>query len=182
MYDYVNAEWSDIGVVASEEKMRPFHSSLIPRSLLSPVSRYRLSFFLSFFPHQFLHTSPYNPSVGPMATYDTLDSNSTPYGSGDPYYNSSTGYITPANPKKSASKWIRFGVPVVVVVIAGAVVAAVLATRHHGNGSGTSSKSDSGNPAAASSAISAKNAIGVYPTATDSEFMVPLYPSTVRFA
>jgi hypothetical protein len=119
-----------------------------------------------------------------MATYDTLDSHAgtpSPYGSGDPYYNSSTGYITPANPKKSASKWIRFGIPVGILVIAGAVVAAVLATRHHGN-SGTSSKSDSGNPAAASSAISAKNAIGVYPTGTDSEFMVPLYPSTVRLA
>ena len=35
---------------------------------------------------------------------------------------------TPANPKKSASKWIWFGVSVGVLVIAGAVVAAVLAT------------------------------------------------------
>ena len=59
------------------------------------------------------------------------------------------------------------------------VVAAVLATRHHGHGSGTSSKLDSGSLATASSAISAKNAIGTYPTGTDSElkceFMVPLY-------
>ena len=35
---------------------------------------------------------------------------------------------TPANPKRSASKWIWFGVSVGVLVIAGAVVAAVLAT------------------------------------------------------
>ena len=117
-----------------------------------------------------------------MANYNALDSASpSPYGSGDPYYNSSTGYITPANPKKSLSKWIKFGVPVGVLVIAGAVVAAVLATRNHGHGS-SSSKSNSGSPAAASSAISAKNAVGIYPTATDSEFMVPIYPSTVCLA
>jgi hypothetical protein len=117
-----------------------------------------------------------------MANYNALDSGSpSPYGSADPYYNSSTGYITPATPKKSRNKWILFGVPVAVLVIAGAVVAAVLATRHHGHGS-SSSNSDSGNPAAASSAVSAKNAIGIFATATDSEFMVPIYPSTVRLA
>ncbi len=117
-----------------------------------------------------------------MAYYNTLDSNApspTPYGSSDPYYNSSTGYITPSNPKKShTSKWIKLAVPVGVLVVAGGVVAAVLATRHHGHNSGYSSKDS--NPAAASSAISAKNAVGIFPTATDSEFMVPVYPSTVR--
>jgi hypothetical protein len=118
-----------------------------------------------------------------MASYDALDSGTSPYGSGDPYYNSSTGYITPPNPKKSLgkNKWIKFGVPVGILVIAGVVVAAVLATRHHGHNSSSSSK-DSGSPAAASSAISAKNAVGVFPTATNSEFMVPVYPSTVRLA
>jgi hypothetical protein len=117
-----------------------------------------------------------------MANYNSLDSGSpSPYGTGDPYYNSSTGYISPPNPKKSPSKWIKFGIPVGVLVIAGAVVGAVLGTRHHGHGS-SSSSSNSGNPAAASSAISAKNAIGVFPTATDSEFMVPVYPSTVSLA
>ena len=60
------------------------------------------------------------------------------------------------------------------------VVAAVLATCHHGHGSGTSSKSDPRNLAAASSTISAKNAIGIYPTGTDSKFMVPFYPSSVH--
>jgi hypothetical protein len=116
-------------------------------------------------------------------TYDPLDSGTSPYGSGDPYYNSSTGYITPPNPKKSLgkNKWLKIGVPVGVLVIAGAVVGAVLATRHHGHNSGSSSN-NSGNPAAASSAISAKNAVGMFPTATNSEFMVPLYPSTVRMA
>jgi hypothetical protein len=119
-----------------------------------------------------------------MATYNAIDSGTSPspYGSGDPYYNSSTGYITPPNPKKSPgiNKWIKFGVPVGVLVIAGVVVAAVLATRHHGHNSSSSSKNS--NPAAASSAISAKNAVGIFATGTNSEFMVPLYPSTVRLA
>jgi hypothetical protein len=118
-----------------------------------------------------------------MATYDALDSGTSLYGSGDPYSNSSTGFISPTNAKKSVgkNKWIKFGVPVGVLVVAGAVVAAVLATRHHGHNSSSSSK-NSGSPAAASSAISAKNAVGVFATATNSEFMVPLYPSTVRLA
>lgn len=119
-----------------------------------------------------------------MATYNALDSGTPPpIGSGDPYYNPSSSYTTPVNPKTSVSKnkWIKFGVPVAVLVIAGVVVAAVLATRHHGHNSSSSSTS-SGNPAAASSAISAKNAVGLFPTGTDSEFMVPLYPSTVRLA
>ncbi len=110
-----------------------------------------------------------------MASYDSLNS-TNPYGSGDPYYSASTGYITPQNPRKPLSKWIKFGVPVGILVIAAAVVAAVVAThRHH------SSSTSSGSPAAASSAISAKDAVGIFPTATDSEYMVPIYPSTVRF-
>ncbi|KAF8273882.1 chondroitin AC/alginate lyase [Lactarius quietus] len=115
-----------------------------------------------------------------MASYNAIDSNS-PYGSGDPYYNASTGYITPANPKKPLNKWIKFGAPVAILVVAGAVVAGVLASRHHNHNS-SSSTSSSGNPAAASSAISAKNAVGIFPTGTDSEFMVPLYPSTTNAA
>jgi hypothetical protein len=112
-----------------------------------------------------------------MAHYNSLDSGSPP-GSRDPYYNSSTGDIAPAN-LKTTSKWIKFGVPVGVLLIAGAVVGAILGTRHHGHSS--ASNSNTGSPAAASSAISAKNAVGIFPTATDSEFMVPIYPSTVRF-
>jgi hypothetical protein len=112
-----------------------------------------------------------------MASYNAIDSGS-PYGSGDPYYNASTGYISPANPKKSLNKWVKIGVPIAILVIAGAVVAGVLATRHHSHNSSSSSSSP-GSPAAASSALSAKNAVGIFPTGTDSEFMVPLYPSTV---
>ncbi|KAI0307685.1 chondroitin AC/alginate lyase [Multifurca ochricompacta] len=115
-----------------------------------------------------------------MASYNAID-NGSPYGSGDPYYNASTGYITPTNPKKPLSKWIKFGIPVAVLVIAGAVVAGVVAS-HHGHSSSPSSSSSSGSPAAASSAVSAKNAVGIFPTATDSEFMVPIYPSTTNAA
>lgn len=114
-----------------------------------------------------------------MASYNAID-NRSPYGSGDPYYNASTGYIAPANAKKPLSKWIKFGIPVAVLVIAGAVVGGVVASHHsHKSSSSSSSSPDSGSPASASSAVSAKNAVGIFPTGTDSEFMVPIYPSTV---
>ena len=116
----------------------------------------------------------------------------SPYGSGDPNYNASSGYITPMPMKKRTSPWIKFGVPVVVVaVIVGVVVGAVVGTRHHNNNSKASTagnaasngspddSSPSGQAAAASSAAAVKAAIGVYPTATNSQYLLPLYPSTV---
>ncbi|KAI0271418.1 chondroitin AC/alginate lyase [Gloeopeniophorella convolvens] len=117
-----------------------------------------------------------------MATYNAIDTRS-PYGSGDPYYSASTGYISPPNPKKPLSNWIKFGIPVAVIVIVAAVVGGVVGSHHssHKNAS-ASSNGDTGSPAAASSALSAKNAIGIFPTATDSEFMVPVYPSTTNTA
>ena len=107
------------------------------------------------------------------ANYSTVNRN-TPYGSGDPYYNSSTGYITPQQPqKKTVSNWIKFGVPVGILVIVGAILGGVLGSRASKNSSTTSA-------AAVTSAIQAKNAIGVFPTGTDSLYMLPLYPATVR--
>lgn len=117
-----------------------------------------------------------------MATrYDHLDSHSnsplptarTPYGTGDPYYNGSTGHITPQAPKRGISKWIKIGLSVLVLIIVGAVVGAVVGTRSSKSSSTTSAA------AAASSAASAKQEIGIFPTATDSEFMMPIYPATV---
>lgn len=106
-----------------------------------------------------------------MATNYSSVNRNTPYGSGDPYYNASTGYITPPQPpKKQVSNWIKFGVPIAILVIAGAVLGGVLGSR--------ASKSSSSS-SAATSAIQAKNAIGIYPTGTDSLYMVPLYPTTV---
>lgn len=118
-----------------------------------------------------------------MAQYDHLNSgrntpygaqptNPSPYGSGDPYYNESSGYITPQPAKKGMSNWIKIGIPVGVLVIAGAVVGGILGTRH-------SSSSAAGKTAGASAAASAAKEIGIYATSTNSEFMMPVYPSTV---
>ncbi|KAH0838176.1 chondroitin AC/alginate lyase [Lanmaoa asiatica] len=109
------------------------------------------------------------------ANYSSVNRN-TPYGSGDPYYNASTGYITPQQPpKKKVSNWIKFGVPIAVLVIAGAILGGVLGSRASKNSSASSA-------AAATSAIQAKNAIGIYPTGTDSLYMLPLYPATTNTA
>lgn len=98
-----------------------------------------------------------------------------PYG--NQYYSESTGYITPMPaPKKRTSNWIKFGIPIAVVVIAGAVVGVILgirASKHSGSAASDGS---------ASSAASIKNSVGLYATATNSEFMVPLYPSTTNTA
>jgi hypothetical protein len=90
-----------------------------------------------------------------------------------------------SNPRtrKSVRKWIKLGIPLLVLVIVGLVVGVVVGTRKSTNrsSSGAASAGSSGNATSASSAVSAKLAIGRFATATDSEFMVPLYPSTVRF-
>ncbi|KAI0347815.1 hypothetical protein BDW22DRAFT_1319654 [Trametopsis cervina] len=113
------------------------------------------------------------------------DANNTPYGSGDPYYNASSGYITPMPMKKRTSNWIKFGVPVLIVVIVAAVVGGVVGSRHHSSStsaSGGTSSSSGDQSAAASSAASVQNALGVYPTATNSLYLIPLYPSTTNTA
>jgi hypothetical protein len=114
-----------------------------------------------------------------MATnYNSVGTNQSPYGSGDPYYNESSGFITPHPAKKRTSNWIKIGVPVLILVIIGAVLGGVLGSRSNSNSSngGTSS---AGGEAAASSAASIKLDIGRFATATDSEYMIPIYPSTV---
>ena len=123
-----------------------------------------------------------------MAPNYTNPNTNTPYGSGDPYYNESSGYITPMPVKKKTSPWLKFGVPVAILVIIGVVVGAVVGTKEHSSSSKTSSNaaangaddsSPSGQAAAASSAAAVKEAIGVFPTGTDSLYLLPLYPSTV---
>ncbi|EPQ60512.1 hypothetical protein GLOTRDRAFT_52744 [Gloeophyllum trabeum ATCC 11539] len=101
----------------------------------------------------------------------------SPYGSGDPYYSESTGFLTSQRQRKGASNWIKFGVPVAIVVIIAAVVGGVVGSRHH-----TSAAEAVSSQAAASSAASAKSAIGIYPTGTNSQYMMPLYPSTTNSA
>lgn len=131
------------------------------------------------------------------ANYSSVDrinqTNPSPYGSGDPYYSQSTGYITPMSgppAKKGLSPWIKFGVPVAIVVIVAAVVGGVVGSRNSGSsssasssGSGGSGGSGSGDaPATAdpSAVASAKGNGGRYATATNGLYQVPLYPSTVR--
>jgi hypothetical protein len=82
---------------------------------------------------------------------------------------------------RRVSPWIKFGIPVATLVVIGVIVGAVVGTRHHhsSHGSTSSASSPSGSKAAASSAISAKNQIGIFPTATNSFYELPLYPSTV---
>lgn len=88
-------------------------------------------------------------------------------------------------PKKPISNWIKFGVPVFVLVVIAAVLGGVLGSRAaKNNNSSTSANnaqaSSSSASAAASAAASAKNEIGRFATSTESDYMMPVYPSTVR--
>ncbi|KAK0208173.1 chondroitin AC/alginate lyase [Desarmillaria ectypa] len=121
-----------------------------------------------------------------MANYNAIHNNGNhPYGAGDPYYNESTGFITPMSAAKNkTSNWIKFGIPVVVLIIVGAVVGGVVGSRSSkkDDPSSSSSTDAAAQASAASAAVTAKNDIGIYATATNSEFMVPLYPSTTNTA
>ncbi|KII94278.1 hypothetical protein PLICRDRAFT_100953 [Plicaturopsis crispa FD-325 SS-3] len=119
--------------------------------------------------------TPYGSTT--HANYPTSQS---PYGSGDPYHNESQGFISPPA-KRGISPWIKFGVPVLILVIIGAVVGGVVGSRKHNNDTAAASSSASGS-AAASAAASAQKAIGVFATSTNSDFMMPVYPSTTNTA
>ncbi|KAH8827651.1 heparinase II/III family protein [Flagelloscypha sp. PMI_526] len=80
--------------------------------------------------------------------------------------------------KQGVSPWIKFGLPVFVLVAVGAIVGGVLGSKASKNNSSGSASAE----AAASSAASAKLEIGRFATATNSEFMVPVYPSTTNSA
>ncbi|KAF8578727.1 heparinase II/III family protein [Ramaria rubella] len=101
----------------------------------------------------------------------------SPYRSGDPYYNES-GYYPPPK-KKGLSPWVKFGIPVLLIIIIAAVLGGVLGTRHDKNASASSS--GAADPASASSAVAAKNAVGIFPISTDS-YELPVYPSTTNTA
>ncbi|KAJ7726399.1 heparinase II/III family protein [Mycena metata] len=101
----------------------------------------------------------------------------------EPNHNGS-GFITPATRRKRTSNWIKFGIPVLLIVIVAAVVGGVLGSRKKNNNSSSSAVTSSPQQSAASAsaaagaAASAKLALGKYATATNSEFMMPIYPST----
>lgn len=118
------------------------------------------------------------------AQYDALNSNRnspygagpSPYGSADPNKIESTGYIAQPH-RKGVSNWIKIGVPVAILVVVGAVVGGVLGSRKHSDSS--SNPGSAAASSAASSAASAKKEIGLFATATNSEYMMPIYPATV---
>jgi len=115
------------------------------------------------------------------ANYHSPNAQHTPYGSGDPYYNESTGYITPHPVKKRGiSNWIKIGVPVLVVVIVGAVLGGVLGSRKAA--SAQSAGTDGTGSNSGSNAGGSKSGSGRYATATNSLYLVPLYPSTTNTA
>jgi hypothetical protein len=115
------------------------------------------------------------------ANYNALHPNPSPYGTADPQYTESqSGFITPQSPaKKRTSNWIKFGIPALIIIIIAAVVGGVLGSRKSKESSSSSASGSKGSDAAASSAVSAKLAAGRFAVATDSQFMVPVYPSTV---
>ncbi|KAF7784641.1 CAZyme family PL35 [Agaricus bisporus var. burnettii] len=108
-----------------------------------------------------------------------------PYGAGDPYYAESTGYITPQPAKKRGiSNWIKIGVPVLILIIVAAVLGGVLGSRASKNdsassngasGAGSNSPDGSGNN-------NVDLADSRFATATDSQWLEPLYPSTTNTA
>ncbi|KAJ7473453.1 heparinase II/III family protein [Mycena latifolia] len=122
------------------------------------------------------------------ASYDNL--NGQNHNSYTDNRHGESGHITPARRKKRTSNWIKFGVPVLILVIAAAVVGGILGSRKKSSrkkssasaASSSASESAASASAAASSAASAKLAIGRFATATNSEYMMPIYPSTTDSA
>ncbi|ESK83462.1 heparinase ii iii family protein [Moniliophthora roreri MCA 2997] len=115
--------------------------------------------------------------------YNTINQNA----SNSPYQNSShnesTGFITPEGAqRKRTSPWLKFGLPaiILVLVIIGAVLGGVLGSRASRDNKAASASQSA--DAAASSAASAKADIGRFAQATNSQFMVPIYPSTTNAA
>ncbi|KAI0756806.1 chondroitin AC/alginate lyase [Daedaleopsis nitida] len=99
-------------------------------------------------------------------------------------YANETSGLTTSRPKSSNKKWLYIGIPVAAVVILAAVLGGVLGSRAHKNSSSSSaaSSASTGDESAASSAASIKEQVGVFPTGTDSQYLLPLYPSTTNTA
>ncbi|KAI0778382.1 chondroitin AC/alginate lyase [Trametes elegans] len=101
-------------------------------------------------------------------------------------YANETSGLTTSRPKTRSRKWLWIGVPVAIAVILAAVLGGVLGSRAHKDNSSTSSAAAAGSSptgeAAASQAASIKEQVGIYATATNSQYLLPLYPSTTNTA
>ncbi|KAL7285465.1 hypothetical protein ACG7TL_000562 [Trametes sanguinea] len=101
-------------------------------------------------------------------------------------YANETSGLTTSRPKTRSRKWLWIGVPVAIAVILAAVLGGVLGSRahkhHNDNASADASTSSPTGEAAASQAASIKEAVGLYPTGTNSQYLLPLYPSTTNTA
>src|SRR5690242_9490156 len=121
-------------------------------------------------------------------SYGAVPQNNSPYGSSNPAYTEpSTGFINPhaAPKKKGLSPWIKFGVPVLLAVIIAGVVGGVVATRKKSgdgttsSGSGSAGGKESVDSKAPIATATDVLAAGVFATATNSKYMIPIYPSAV---
>ncbi|KAF5337183.1 hypothetical protein D9611_003072 [Ephemerocybe angulata] len=119
------------------------------------------------------------------------NSGRSPYGNTDlAYTESSTGFINPRGPtkKKGVSPWIKFGVPVLIVVIIAAVVGGILGSKA-GKKDGSSSTKSGGSSSDPDASVDPKAPIqtatdilvaGRFATATQSKYMIPIYPSATN--
>ncbi|KAH9924626.1 uncharacterized protein BXZ73DRAFT_91218 [Epithele typhae] len=98
--------------------------------------------------------------------------------------------LTTLQPKPRRNKCLWIGLPAAVVAIVVAVVVGVVVSRNHKSESSNSASPNSASPSgstltgepAASQAASIKQDIGLFPTGTDSQYLLPLYPSTTNSA
>ncbi|KAG2008563.1 heparinase II/III family protein [Coprinopsis cinerea AmutBmut pab1-1] len=115
------------------------------------------------------------------------------------FSDSSTGFIQPPQPpvprthKKRISPWIKFGVPALIVIAIAAIVGGVLGSRKK-----SSDKNDDGNSEDSTDGGKDKNTdsgslpgiatvtdkleAGRFATATNSKYMIPVYPSATNAA
>ena len=100
-------------------------------------------------------------------------------------YAHETSGLTSSRPKATRRKWLYIAIPVAAAaVILAAVLGGVLGSRDHNKSSSSSTSADASSSkpsgeAAASQAASIKEQVGLFPTGTDSQYLLPIYPATV---